>query len=167
MAKPQRKKQTRPSWFQKQVEKGGQDFLLRKPPLEIQRDAINIIRDIARGNIMPKDYQYLFDMKVLANVRISIYEKYIELHTYGATLTFATQVPNGTQILERSYGVAPENFQKIFNNTNNQLTAYGAILQSIDAFIGFVNNGYSKSEENYEQIYTSAYHQLSRFKFII
>lgn len=167
MAKHQQKKKSRPSWFQKQIERGGQEFLLRKQPLDIQRESMNIVRDIVRGNITRRDFDYLFDLKVLTNVRIAIYEKYVELHTYTSAMTFATQVQGSVQILEQSYGVIPENFQKVFNNTNNQLTAYGAILQAFDALIGFVQSNYAKAEEDYLQIYSTVQYQLSRFKYII
>lgn len=166
MAKPQRRK-ARPSWFQKQIEKGGQDFLIRKGPLDIQKETLNIVRDIARGNITKKDFQYLFDLKILSNMRLSIYEKYIESHVIDSSISFVMQMNGGVQILETSYGVAPENLQKVFNNTRNLLTAYGAILQNLDILIAFVQNGYPKSEGDYEAIYSSVHFQLSRFKYII
>ena len=166
MAKPNKKK-TRPSWFQRQAEQGGQNFLLRKAPHEIQRDALNIMRDIARGNITKRDYEYLFNLTVLSNVRIALMNKYIELHTIDASLSFIQTTGTGVQILENVYKVAPTNFQKLFNTTKNNLTAYGLMINGVDAFIGFVQSPYPKSEEDYEQICSSVYFQLAKFKHII
>lgn len=166
MAKPQKRKM-RPNWFQKQVEMGGQDFLLRKQPSDIQREAFNIIRDICRNNVGPKDYEYLFNMKILSNIKIAFYNKYIECHTYDSALSFVLQSPNGAQMLEQNYGVAADNLQKVFNDTRNLLTAYCVILQSIDSMIGFVQTNYTKSEEDYEQLYSSVQYQVSRFRYII
>lgn len=166
MAKPNKKK-SRPSWFQRQVEQGGQNFLLRKAPHEIQRDALNIMRDIARGNITEKDYDYLFDLTVLSNVRIALLDKYIEYHTIDASLSFIQTTSTGVQILENTYKVAPANFQRLFNNTKNKLSAYGVMIGAIDALINFVQSPYPKTEEDYKQIYSSVYFQISNFKHII
>lgn len=169
MAKPQqqKKKMTRPSWFQKQIERGGQDFLLRKQPLDIQKETLNIIRDIVRGNITKKDFQYLFDLKVLSNMRISIFEKYVELHTVDSCMSYAMQMQGGVQYLESNYGVVPENLQKVFNNTRNSVIAYCAILQNLDSMIAFVQADYVKVEEEYERVFSSVQFQLARFKYII
>lgn len=169
MAKQQKRKQ-RPSWFQKQIERSGEDFLLRKPPLDIQREAFNIIRDIARGNITQKDFKYLFTPKVLSNIRIAIFNKYVEYHTYNASLTMCMNIPNGMQILNQSYGVAGETLQNVYNNTNSLYTAYGLALQSIDSMMGAVQMNYPDDESRlytYLQTYNSIQHHLSRFKHII
>ena len=71
MAKPQKKKQ-RPSWFQRQIERDGEEFMLRKQPLDIQREAFNIVKDIMRGNITQKDLKYLFTLNILSNVKIAV-----------------------------------------------------------------------------------------------
>ena len=166
MAKPNKKK-TRPSWFQRQVEQGGPDFLLRKAPNEIQRDALNIMRDIARGNITKRDYEYLFNLKILSNVRIALMNKYIEFHTIDASLSFIQTTGTGFQVLENVYKVAPGNFQRLFNNTKDNLTAYMLMINGIDAFINFIQSPFPKAEEDYEQICSSVYFQLAKFKHII
>lgn len=170
MAKQNQKKKSRPSWFQRQIERGGEEFLMRKPPLDIQKEALNIVRDIARGNITEKDFKYLFTTKILSNVRLAIFSKYIEYHTYNSAITMCLNIPNGIQILEQNYGVAGENLQKVFNNTNNLYTAYGLILQSIDSMTAAINIVYPSDDAriyNYLQIYNSIQHHLSRFKYII
>ena len=164
------KKKARPSWFQKQIERGGEEFLLRKPPLDIQREAFNILRDIARGNITQRDFKYLFTPKVLSNVRIAVFNKYVEYHAYTSSMTMCMNFPNGAQILEHNYGVAGENLQGVYNNASNLCTAYGLALQSIDALAAAVQGIYTDEEDrdrNYFQVYTSIQHHLSRFKHII
>lgn len=169
MAKHQKRK-PRPSWFQKQIERGGEEFLLRKPPLDIQREAFNIIRDIARNNITQKDFKYLFTTKILSNMRIAVFNKYIEYHAYTSAMTMCMNIPNGTQILEHNYGVANENLQGVYNTASNLCTAYGLSLQSIDSMMAAVQYNYPEDEArlyNYLQIYNSIQHHLSRFKHII
>lgn len=165
MAKRQKRK-ARPSWFQKQIERDGAEFLLRKTPLDIQREAFNIVRDITRGNITMKDFPYLFDLKIIGNVEIAVYDKYTESATIVALSNITTQIPNGAGLL-MAYGVSEDNFRKVCNKHNDLLTAYGAILNGLNAFKSFIQNPYTKSEEDLLQIYDSVQYQLSRFRHII
>ena len=169
MAKPQKRK-ARPSWFQKQIERDGEDFLLKKQPQDIQREAFNIVRDIMRGNITQKDLKYLYTLKILSNVKIAVHDKYIESHIYNSAMTLAFQMPNGVQILQNNYGVDDASFQKVYNNNKNLLTAYVLILNGVDAMIGAVQGSYMNDEQRqnyYLQVYSSVQYQLSRFKYII
>lgn len=169
MAKHQKRK-ARPSWFQKQVDKDGEEFLLRKQPLNIQREAFNIVRDMARGNITQKDLKYLFTTKILSNIRIAVYDKYIEYHVYNSSILLSMQTPNGVQILQNNYGVAAENLQKMYNSTTNLLTAYSVVLQGIDAMIAAIQSSYHDENARnyyYMQIYSSVQYQISRFRHII
>lgn len=169
MAKQPKKKQ-RPSWFQKQVERDGEDFLLRRQPLSIQKEAFNIVRDIARGNVTPRDFKYLFNLTILSNIRIEVYKKYIEYHTYNSAISLSLQMSNGVQILRTNYGVDENNLQSIYNNTTNILTAYSLVLQSIDTMLAAIQFTYNSEEDrqrNYLQVYSSIQYQLSRFKFIL
>ena len=166
MAKQHRKK-TRPSWFQKQVEKNGRDFLLRKPPHEIQRESLNIVRDIIRGNITKNDFEYLFDMKILSNVKLSIYDKFSELYIYNSSMMFAIGSQYGIQPLINNFNVNPEKFEQVFNSTKDKLYAYNAVLHSLETMINFVQSPMPKAEEDYFQIYSTIYYQLSNFKYII
>lgn len=168
MAKQQQKKK-RPTWFQKQVDKGGKDFLLRKGPMDIQRDALNIVRDIMRNNITENDFQYLFDLKVLSNVRLAIYAKFIETQVYDSSMSYVLQSQYGVQTLEQSYQVTPDNFQQVMNTNKNLLFAYSAILYGLDSMIAFVSNPDEsvKTREAYFNVYSSVQAQLSRFRYII
>lgn len=166
MAKPQKRK-TRPSWFQQQIERRGEDFLLRKPPLEIQREYLNIIRDITRGNVKSNELKYLFDLKVLSNVKISLFNRYTELHVYDSALSYILQEPLGVQNLESMYSVAPENMQKVANDTRAELTMYYTLLNVFDTMISFVQSPFPKTEESYLQIYSSVQNQISRFRYNI
>lgn len=166
MAKMQKRK-ARPSWFRKQVEKGGKDFLIRKQPVDIQREALSIVRDIVRGNITNKDYIYLFDMKVLENIRLSIFEKWCETNIYYSSMTFVMNVPNGVNLMQNNFSIDMYRFQKLYNDTKNLLDAYIAIINAMDTFILFVQSPTVKSEEDYEQIYSTIYYQTSMFKYII
>lgn len=166
MAKPQRKK--RPTWFQKQIERGGVDFLNRKSAYDIQKEALSIIRDITRGNITEKDFEYLFDTKVLSNMKISIYAKYVELHVYDSSMNFVLQNQFGIQTLENVYGVTPENFQQTMNNNKDLMFAYGAVLNCLDSMISFVSSSQcNHTREMYLNVYYSVQAQLSRFRHII
>lgn len=168
MAKQQQKKK-RPTWFQKQVDKGGKDFLLRKGPMDIQRDALNIVRDIMRNNITENDFQYLFDLKVLSNVRLAIYAKFIETQVYDSSMSYVLQNQYGVQTLEQSYQVTPDNFQQVMNTNKNLLFAYSAILYGLDSMIAFVSNPDEriKTREAYFNVYSSVQAQLSRFRYNI
>lgn len=164
MAKQQKRK-SRPSWFQKQLEKNGENFLLRKPPMEIQREYLNILRDITRGNVTSNELKYLFDLKVLSNIKISLFNKYIELHVYDSTLSYVLQELNGVKNIETIYKVAPENLQKVFNDTRTELAMYCELLTVIDTMINFVQTPYPKPEESYLQVYSSVQNQISKFRY--
>lgn len=171
MAKPQKKKggkPNRPSWFQRQVDQNGPDFLLKKQPLDIQRDAFNIVRDIARGNVTPRDFKYLFNLTVLSNVRLAVYNKYIETYVYNSSMTLAFQIPNGIQILVNNYGVDENTFQRLYNESRDMISAYVLILNNIDAMIAVMQQGYMTDQDReycYLQTYSTFQHQLSRFKY--
>lgn len=170
MAKPQQKRKARPSWFQKQIERDGEEFLLRKQPLDIQREAFNIIRDITRGNITHRDMKYLFNLNILSNVKIAVHTKYVETLVYYASMSLSLQVPNGVHLLVNNYGIDDASFQKVYNDTQNTLTAYGAVLTALDSMIMTVQGTYPNDEVKntvYNQVYSSVQYQLSRFKFII
>lgn len=164
MAKQQKRK-SRPSWFQRQIERGGENFLIKKSPLDIQREYLNILRDISRGNVTSNELKYLFDMKVLGNIKISLFNKYIELHVYDSSLSYVLQEPNGVNVLENTFKVAPENIKKVYNDTRTELTMYCNILNIIDGMISFVQSPYIKPEESYLQVYSTAQSQLSRFRY--
>lgn len=168
MAKQQQRKK-RPTWFQKQIDKGGKDFLLRKGPMDIQRDALNIVRDIMRNNITENDFQYLFDLKVLSNVRLAIYAKFIETQVYDSSMAYVLQSQYGVQTLEQSFQVTPDNFQQVMNANKNLLFAYSAILYGLDSMIAFVSNPDEsiKTREAYFNVYSSVQAQLSRFRYNI
>lgn len=170
MAKPQKRKQQRPSWFQKQIERDGEEFLLRKQPFEIRREAFNIVRDIVRGNVTQRDLKYLFNLTILNNVKLEIYDKYIESHIYNSSMTLAFQMPNGVQILQSNFGIDDASFQKVYNKNKDLLNAYLLTLNSLDAMIGAVQGTYASDEQRqnyYLQVYGSVQYQLSRFKFIL
>lgn len=136
---------------------------MRKLPLDIQRDALNIMRDIARGNVTKRDYEYLFNLTILSNVRVTLFNKYVELHTIDNSLSYITNT-NGIQTLATTYQVDPMNFQKLYNDIKIQLSVYVQMIQAIDSFIGFVQSPYTKAEEDFDQIYTSVQFNLSRIK---
>lgn len=168
MAKPQKKKQ-RPSWFQKQVERDGENFLLKRQPLDIQREAFNIVRDIARGNITPRDFKYLFNLTLLSNIRIAVYKKYVEYHTYNASMSLNIQNGN-INVLQNNFGIDGVNFNNIYNNNKELLTCYTLVLQGIDAMIYAIQVGYPNEEvkqQQYLSVYSSVQYQISRFKYII
>lgn len=160
------KRKPRPSWFQKQLDRVGEQALERKPAHEIQREAFNIVRDIARDNITPRDFKYLFNPTMLENVKQAVYEKYLEQLIYQTSMNFVLQHTNGMNI----YGMDPNNFQKVYNSTCNILTAYTSILQGLDAMISAIQLEYINSEarqNQYLQVYSSVQYQISRFRYII
>lgn len=59
--KPFRK--TKPNYFKRQVQRLGQEWLAKKTPIDIERDADSILRDFVRGNIFEEDVQYFFDYR--------------------------------------------------------------------------------------------------------
>lgn len=166
MAKPQKRK-ARPSWFQRQIERNGPDFLVRKTPLDIQREYLNIVRDIVRGNITPKDYQYLFDNKVLPNVIVAIFNRCNELRASRIIMIFTMSVPNSSEILERMYYLTPKEFQNLFNTTNDEFNAFNSLLYELNILDSFVKDPNPKTEEDYERVYQSAQYRLSIFKNVL
>lgn len=165
MSKPNKRK-SRPSWFQKQIERYGENFLSRINSTDIQREANSILRDIMRGNITRKDYEYLFTMKTLEAIKLAIYEKYVDSYVLDSSILYVMQ-SNGTHIMENMYKVDSGTMQKVYNKNKNNLIAYTTILQNIDDMISFVVGKYDHSIENCESVLYSVQNKIGRFRYII
>lgn len=167
MAKPQKKKVSRPSWFQKQIERGGENFLHKKPPHEIERDGLNILRDIARGNIKQNELRYLFNSNVLSNMEKAVNYKRMETQIYFSSLSIVKENPQLAMLFENSYGMI---FNKVFNDTQVLLNAYNIAIQHIVFMRSLLQTSYP-NEQIRDTAYYNAYYnaqlQLSQFKHII
>lgn len=153
MAKPNNNNKQRQNndYFTKNIKQQGENFIGRKTATELQKDAIFIFRDIAKGNIDISKYGcYFEDDTFLTNCIIAA----------NAKLIYSTISRDGVQALiekNNMYGVADPVVYTVLQNHINTVTAYGIILANLTAI-------QNTNDINY--LYVMA-NQLKQYRFNI
>lgn len=125
MGKNPKKKQQRPNYFQNNMNMFGQDFLRRKTPLDIQRDAKKIFSDLAYGNIdIQRDAVFFTNVDFLINLRTVAFDNY-KYHAF--TANGMKQIINQSQTNQ-----IEEYFVKVSETHDRCATAYSIIVHFID-----------------------------------
>lgn len=84
MAKKQGNRRNMRNYFQTNIEQNGEDFLSRKTPLDIQKDAKKIFLDIAHGSInIERDAIYFTNVSFLMNL-LSVAQDNLNYHSFTA-----------------------------------------------------------------------------------
>ena len=99
MAKPNNNKNNKKpnDYFTNNIKQRGEGFIQTKSPQELQRDSINIIRQIARGNIdLHANAQYFLDNTLLTNMIVAVNAKRaIEtIKRDGVSMLYTSQLQN-------------------------------------------------------------------------
>ena len=162
MAKPQKKKPSKPSWFKRQVDRYGENFISTIHPAEIQRNYLNICRDIARGNIVTNEYQYLFNTNTIENVLFSITEEYNTLYVSMYCINVASQCN-----LINTNVLSLEAVNNSSNKLAKKLNLYTELLNAFVLLKQFIQDPTPKSTEDFETIYETSAYKLSRYKYDI
>ena len=149
----------RPNYFEINVQMFGEDFLTKKNPLDIQRDAKKIFMDISRGNIdIDRDSYFFTDYNFLLNIGEVAYDnwKYHNMTIIGMKMfldnTKASMIDRYfLDVLERhqrsaeAYGIICEYIQRIMNNMgarvnlhemSNRLSQYRDVFSEMFIVVG-------------------------------
>ena len=84
-------------YFTTNIKQKGEGFIQTKSPQELQRDSINIIRQIARGNIdLSVMSKYFLDPTLLSNMLIAVNAKLVAetILRDGVSMLFNAQLQN-------------------------------------------------------------------------
>ena len=119
------KKKQRPNYFQNGVNLFGDDFIQRKSPLDIQRDAKKIFSDLAYGNIdIQRDAKYFTDVNFLINLKQVAYDNWCyHAFTFDGMKQIINQ-SSATQI--------DEHFIRTCEIHKNCMAAYNIVVHYID-----------------------------------
>lgn len=125
MGNKPKKKQQRPNYFQNNMNMFGEEFLRRKTPLDIQKDAKKIFSDLAYGNIdIQRDAKFFTDVNFLINLRIVAYDNY-KYHAF--TLNGMKQIINQSQVNQ-----IEEYFVRVCEIHERCASAYSIIIHYLD-----------------------------------
>ena len=125
MGNKQKKRQQRPNYFQTNVNMFGEDFLARKTPLDIQKDAKKIFSDLSYGNIdIQRDAIFFTNVNFLINLRTVAYDNY-KYHAF--TVNGMKQIINQSQTNQ-----IEEYFAKVTETHERCACAYSIIIHYLD-----------------------------------
>ena len=155
MAKPNNNKNNKKpnDYFTNNIKQRGEGFIQTKSPQELQRDSINIIRQIARGNIdLHANAQYFLDNTLLSNMIVAVNAKRaIEtIKRDGVSMLYTSQLQNPA-----IYDV--DTTSAVLQNQILLVQAYTIATEILEALY---------QSQNPAWLYTLA-SQLSDYKYII
>lgn len=119
------KKKQRPNYFQNNMNMFGDDFIARKTPIDIQKDAKRIFSDLSYGNIdIQRDAIFFTNVNFLINLRTVALDNY-KYHAFTS---------NGMkQIINQSTtNQVEEHFIKVLEIHDRCAAAYGIVLHYLD-----------------------------------
>lgn len=125
MGKNNAKRKQRPNYFQTNIQLYGEDFLTRKSPLDIQKDAKKIFSDLSYGNIdIQRDAIFFTNVNFLINLKMVAYDNY-KYHAF--TLNGMKQIINQAQTNQ-----IEEYFVKVSEIHDRCMAAYSIIVHYLD-----------------------------------
>ena len=144
------KKPNQKNWFVQQEERFGANFIEMVRADEMQKGAIRLFRDIARGNInLSTEGQYFTNPQFIENCLIAANSKYVYYSTLFEGL-------NALSSIDASR-VNDANYQATYRNIKLSMEGYGLIYN------GLLN---IKSSGNLNYLYTLV-NQLAPYRFSI
>ena len=146
----QKNNKKRKNWFEQQIDRFGADFIHSIRADDAQKGAINVFRDLARGNInISTEGGYFLDPQFLENCIVSANSKQV----------FYRTLLNGldASVRENPNISTDQNFQIIYRNISNNLNAFIYIYQALYGI---------KNSQNLQFLYTLV-SQLAPYKYIL
>lgn len=123
MGKQQQRKQ-QPNWFAQQNQRYGENWITLINAEEMQKGAIRLFRDIARGNInIPKDGAYFTNVQFIDNCIVAANSKIIY---YGLLLDGLNALSTTNPEKMRT-----SNSQAVYRNVKMAFEGYGFIVQAM------------------------------------
>lgn len=125
MGNKSKKKQQRPNYFQMNMNMFGEEFLGKKTPLDIQKDAKKVFSDLAYGNIdIQRDAKFFTNVNFLINLRVVAFDNY-KYHAF--TLNGMKQIINQSQANQ-----IEEYFVRVCEIHERCASAYSIIIHYLD-----------------------------------
>lgn len=132
MAYNNKKKGKRSNYFSRNIDRFGENFLSIKTPADLYRDAAQIFRDFAQGNIDIPDYEKYF--KDTQFISLLIQQAYIKWEFHNISALAVQAMMNNPQIMQ-SYPLDLNKVTGVLNSHSSSASAYMIIYNFLTEFV--------------------------------
>lgn len=132
MAYNNKKKGKRSNYFSRNIDRFGENFLSIKTPADLYRDAAQIFRDFAQGNIDIPDYEKYF--KDTQFISLLIQQAYIKWEFHNISTLAVQAMMNNPQIMQ-AYPLDLNKVTGVLNSHSSSASAYMIIYNFLTEFV--------------------------------
>ena len=132
MAYNNKKKGKRSNYFSRNIDRFGENFLSIKTPADLYRDAAQIFRDFAQGNIDIPDYEKYF--KDTQFISLLIQQAYIKWEFHNISALAVQAMMNNPQIMQ-AYPLDLNKVTGVLNSHSSSASAYMIIYNFLTEFV--------------------------------
>ncbi len=132
MAYNNKKKGKRSNYFSRNIDRFGENFLSIKTPADLYRDAAQIFRDFAQGNIDIPDYEKYF--KDTQFISLLIQQAYIKWEFHNISTIAVQTMMNNPQIMQ-AYPLDLNKVTGVLNSHSSSASAYMIIYNFLTEFV--------------------------------
>lgn len=131
MAYNNKKKGKRSNYFSRNIDRFGENFLSIKTPADLYRDAAQIFRDFAQGNIDIPDYEKYF--KDTQFISLLIQQAYIKWEFHNISTIAVQTMMNNPQMMQ--YPLDLNKVTGVLNSHSSSASAYMIIYNFLTEFV--------------------------------
>ena len=132
MAYNNKKKGKRSNYFSRNIDRFGENFLSIKTPADLYRDAAQIFRDFAQGNIDIPDYEKYF--KDTQFISLLIQQAYIKWEFHNISALAVQAMMNNPQVMQ-AYPLDLNKVTGVLNSHSSSASAYMIIYNFLTEFV--------------------------------
>ena len=132
MAYNNKKKGKRSNYFSRNIDRFGENFLSIKTPADLYRDAAQIFRDFAQGNIDIPDYEKYF--KDTQFISLLIQQAYIKWEFHNISTIAVQTMMNNPQMMQ-AYPLDLNKVTGVLNSHSSSASAYMIIYNFLTEFV--------------------------------
>ena len=132
MAYNNKKKGKRSNYFSRNIDRFGENFLSIKTPADLYRDAAQIFRDFAQGNIDIPDYEKYF--KDTQFISLLIQQAYIKWEFHNISTIAVQTMMNNPQVMQ-AYPLDLNKVTGVLNSHSSSASAYMIIYNFLTEFV--------------------------------
>ncbi len=132
MAYNNKKKGKRSNYFSRNIDRFGENFLSIKTPADLYRDAAQIFRDFAQGNIDIPDYEKYF--KDTQFISLLIQQAYIKWEFHNISTLAVQAMMNNPQVMQ-AYPLDLNKVTGVLNSHSSSASAYMIIYNFLTEFV--------------------------------
>lgn len=132
MAYNNKKKGKRSNYFSRNIDRFGENFLSIKTPADLYRDAAQIFRDFAQGNIDIPDYEKYF--KDTQFISLLIQQAYIKWEFHNISTLAVQAMMNNPQMMQ-AYPLDLNKVTGVLNSHSSSASAYMIIYNFLTEFV--------------------------------